>query len=94
MVRGRSVKLLGAGSAILFSALGGYVTLVDPGLDAFRRQTAVDTGIFLIALISMLIRHPFTLQYALEAVDAETAAMPGFMRRITSSPAAWTVASC
>ncbi len=31
-VRGRSIKMLGAGSAILFAALGCYITLVDSSL--------------------------------------------------------------
>ena len=32
-----------------------------------------------ISLASLIIRNPFTLQYALEVVDAETAKLPGFM---------------
>jgi hypothetical protein len=93
VVRGRSVKLLGAGSAAVFAGLGGYVALVDPGLSVAAVKLAVDTGIFLISATSMLIRHPFTLQYALEAVPAETAAIPGFMRANYIITAAWTVAS-
>ena len=31
-VRGRSLKILGAGSAVVFGAVGGYVTLIDPTL--------------------------------------------------------------
>ena len=42
---------------------------------------AVDAGIFLVALGSIVIRNPFTLQYALEVVDAETAKLPGFIKR-------------
>jgi hypothetical protein len=41
----------------------------------------------------MLIRYPFTLQYALESVPAETAAMPGFLRANYIITAAWTVAA-
>ena len=29
ILHGRSIKMLGAGSAVLFAALGGYITLVD-----------------------------------------------------------------
>ena len=32
MVRGRSMKILGAGSVIVFAAVGGYVSLIDPNL--------------------------------------------------------------
>ena len=34
-----------------------------------------------ISLVSLAIRQPFTLQYALEVVDAETARLPGFLQR-------------
>jgi hypothetical protein len=92
VVRGHSIKLLGAGSAAVFAGLGGYVALVDPGLSIAAVKLAVDTGIFLISATSMLIRHPFTLQYAREAVPAETAAMPGFTRSNYIITGAWTVA--
>ena len=38
--KGRSIKMLGAGSAILFAALGCYITLVDTGVSS----TASETG--------------------------------------------------
>jgi hypothetical protein len=92
-VRGRSIKLLGAGSAILFAGVGFYLVLVNPGLNNSTVKLSVDTGIFLISLASMLIRRPFTLQYALEAVPAETAGMPGFLRANYIITAAWTAAA-
>ena len=54
---------------------------------------AVDTGIFLVALLSILFGYPFTLQYALEVVDAETRMVPGFIRANYVITAAWTLAS-
>jgi hypothetical protein len=77
---GRSLKILGAGSVVVFSAVGGYVTLIDPHLSVSAVKFAVDTGIFLVTLISILIGRPFTLQYAIEVVDAETVKVPGFMK--------------
>ena len=93
VARGRSIKVLGAGSAVLFTGIGGYIALVDPGLSSAAVKLAVDAGIFLISAISMLIRYPFTLQYALEAVPAETAAMPGFTRANYIITGVWTAAS-
>jgi hypothetical protein len=61
-VRGRSLKLLGAGSAILFAAIGLYLTLIDPTLGNSAVKLSVDAGIFAISLTSILIRRPFTLQ--------------------------------
>jgi hypothetical protein len=45
-----------------------------------------------ISLMSMAIRRPFTLQYALEVVDAETAKLPGFMKANYIITGAWTAA--
>ena len=93
VVRGRSVKILGAGSAVVFAAIGGYVTLIDPALSPPAVKFAVDTGIFLISLMSIVIRRPFTLQYAIEAVDAETARLPGFLKANYAITWAWTAAA-
>jgi hypothetical protein len=60
--RGRSIKMLGAGSAMLFSALGCYLTLVDAGWSPSAVKLTVDAGMLAIALTSLAIRHPFTLQ--------------------------------
>ena len=42
--RGRSIKMLGAGSAILFTALGCYLTLVDAGWSISAVKLTVDAG--------------------------------------------------
>jgi hypothetical protein len=93
VARGRSVKILAACSAVLFAAIGLHLTLLDPALGALGVKLAVDIGIFVIALGSMLLRRPFTLQYAVEAVPAETAAMPGFLYANYVITGAWTVAA-
>ncbi|MBA2401492.1 MAG: hypothetical protein H0V72_22900 [Bradyrhizobium sp.] len=90
MVHGRSLKILGAGSVVVFTAVGGYVTEIDPDLSVSGVKFAVDTGIFLVTLGSILIGKPFTLQYALEAVDAETAKLPGFIKANYLITAVWT----
>src|ERR1700675_1624627 len=88
--RGGSIEMLGAGSVIVFAALGAYVTLVDTNLSSSAVKLAVDAGVFAISLASLVIRQPFTLQYAREAVDAETAQLPGFMRANYIITWAWT----
>jgi hypothetical protein len=92
IVRGRAIKILGAGSAILFAGLGGYITLVDPDLGNSAVKLMVDAGVLAISLMSMAIRRPFTLQYALEVVDAETAKLPGFTKANYIITGAWTAA--
>ncbi|HEY0851723.1 MAG TPA: hypothetical protein VGD96_17550 [Bradyrhizobium sp.] len=91
--RGRSIKMLGAGSVLTFCAVGLYVTLIDPAVSASAVRFAVDTGILLVTLFSILIRYPFTLQYALEVVDAETAKLPGFIHANYAITWAWAAAS-
>ncbi|MBX9649149.1 MAG: hypothetical protein K2X57_19075 [Xanthobacteraceae bacterium] len=93
VARGRSIKILGAGSVIVFTAVGGYILLIEPGMGNSAVKFAVDAGIFLVSLLSIVIRFPFTLQYAREAVDAETAKLPGFLRSNYIITWAWTGAA-
>jgi hypothetical protein len=88
--RGRSLKMLAAGAVIMFSALGAYITLIDGDWSATEVRLAVDIGTLAIALASIAIRFPFTLQYAREIVDAETMKTPGFMRANYIITWAWT----
>ena len=92
LYRGRSVKILGAGSAIVFAGLGSYFTFIDPSLSGSAVKFLADAGIFTISAGSMLTRYPFSLQYALERVPAETATMPDFLRANYIITAAWSAA--
>jgi len=92
-IRGRSLKIFGVGGALVFAGIGLYLVFVAPSLAISKVRLAVDTGIFIVAVGSMLLRFPFTLQYALEAVPAETAAMPGFLRANYLITGAWAAAS-
>jgi hypothetical protein len=92
IVRGRSIKILGAGSVIVFTVVGGYLALVDPALGNSAVKFAVDAGIFLVSLLSIVIRFPFTLQYAREVVDAQTAGLPGFLTANYIITAVWALA--
>jgi hypothetical protein len=91
-VRGLQIKILGAGSAVVFGALGGYVTLIDPGMSTAAVKLTVDAGVFAIALLSIAFRFPFTLQYAREMVDPETAKLPGFIKASYIITWVWTAA--
>jgi hypothetical protein len=88
---GRSMKILGAGSVVVLTAVGSYVALIDPDLSVSAVKFAVDTGIFLVTLGSIMMGRPFTLQYALEIVDAETARYPDFIRANYIITWAWTL---
>ncbi|MBR1192619.1 hypothetical protein [Bradyrhizobium sp. AUGA SZCCT0160] len=91
MARGRSLKILGVGSVVVFTAIGGYVTEIDPDLSVSGVKFAVDAGMFLVTLGSIVAgKPPFTLQYALEVVDAETTKLPGFIKANYIITWAWT----
>jgi len=75
---------------ILFLALGSYLALVDSSLSGSAVKLTIDAGVLAISLASLAIRQPFTLQYAREMVDAETAQLPGFMRASYIITWAWT----
>ena len=87
---GRSIKMLGAGCVVLFAGLGAYVTLIDPDMSIAAVKLTTDIGVFLISLTSLIIGKPFVLQYALEAVDAETAKLDGFRKATYIITWAWT----
>jgi hypothetical protein len=89
--RGRSLKILPVTSVIIFAGIAAYLNFIDPALSDKAVRLAVDVGIFAVSLGSMLVRYPFTTQYALETVPAEIAAMPGFSRANYIITAAWTV---
>jgi len=88
---GRSLKILGAGSVVVFTAVGSYVALIDSHLSVSATKFAVDTGIFLVTLGSIVVGKPFTLQYAREVVDAETLKVPGFLKANYIITSAWTL---
>ena len=91
-VRGQSIKMLTAGSALLFAAIGCYVTWIDGNWTKPALHLMIDLGVLAIALLSLVIRSPFTLQYARERVDAATMKLPGFLAANYVITWAWTVA--
>jgi hypothetical protein len=93
IARGRTIKTLGLGSVVVFTAIGLYLTFVDATLSPTVVRVAVDTGIFMVSLCSIVLRQPFTRQYALEMVDAETSLLPGFEHITYQIAWAWTGAS-
>lgn len=90
--RGGSVKMLGAGCVLLFAGIGCYVALIDGHCSQTALRIAVDLGVLAIALLSLVIRSPFTLQYAREQVDSAITQLPGFLAANYVITWAWTFA--
>lgn len=91
-IGGRSLKLLGTGSAFVFIALGLYIILIDSTVSSTQVKLTVDLGMLAISVGSLIMRRPFTLQYAREAVDAQTARRPEFVKANYVITTAWALA--
>jgi hypothetical protein len=79
-VRGRSPKAVGLVTTAMLSALASYFVLAETEWTRVEIGLFFDLGIFSIALISIALRRPFTMQYARENIDAATQADPGFLK--------------
>ena len=77
--RGEALKILEAGSAVLFGALTAYTVLAAAHWTVATVRLAVDSGLLAIALVSLAIDRPFTLQYAREQVPEQFWALPVFL---------------
>ena len=85
-------KILESGTVILFGALLIYSFITGATLSVIAVRLCVDTGLLLIVLISMLLRRPFTLQYAKQQVAPEVWNRPEFIRTNDVITAAWALA--
>ena len=90
---GGPVKVLEAGTAILFSGLALWAWL-DGGQhwSIAGVRLRVDLGLLLIVLVSMALRRPFTLQYAREQVSADVARSPAFLKVNNVITGVWALA--
>jgi hypothetical protein len=89
---GRSPKQLEIGTLILFAGLSVYTLLAGESWSVIGVRLCVDTGLLLIILVSMVVRRPFTLQYAKERVMPELWNTPDFIRTNYVISAAWALA--
>jgi hypothetical protein len=92
VLHGRSVKILEAGSVLLYGGLGLATALLHPGWSMWVVWLINDAGLLLIALGSLAIGLPFTLQYAREQVAPELWDNPVFMSVNLRITAAWACA--
>jgi hypothetical protein len=86
---GKAAKVLELGSLILFGLLVGYTLIAMPHWTVARVRLAVDSGLLAIALVSLAIDRPFTLQYARERVPEALWATPVFLTTNRIITAVW-----
>jgi hypothetical protein len=92
MSRNRSPKLLEIGAAVLFGTLALYSLLSQASWSLWGVRLVVDAGLFLIVVISIAIRQPFTLQYARESVPQALWTSREFLRTNDVIASAWALA--
>ncbi len=85
-------KVLEVGTFILFTGLAVYSLALKPDWTIMIVRLLVDTGLLLIVIISLVIRQPFTLQYAREKVDQKFWSSPIFLRTNDVITAVWGAA--
>src|SRR6476646_7803265 len=90
--RKQPVHTLDVGNLIVFAILTLAAYLVPDAVLERWLQPLSSLGLFLIALIGVLIGRPFVREYAVESVDAETARTQGFRTITNAMTWMWVVA--
>jgi hypothetical protein len=88
----KSLKILEAGSMALFALMAVVTLIPQVHLSVVGVKLCVDVGMLAIVLGSLVVRKPFTLQYAREQVPAEIAALPQFLTINIKITTAWALA--
>jgi len=91
-LREKLLRFLDAGSTFLFGLLAFYAGFVQPGLTVEMTRLIVDAGFLLLALVSMLLRNPLTLEYAREQAAPEQWRTRRFLLTNYALTGFWTVA--
>jgi hypothetical protein len=91
-IRQRSIKILDLGTLIFFIILAGVSFSSEAVWIDHYSAPLSDGAMFMIALISLVIRRPFTLQYAYEQVDPKFWDTPGFYTTNRTISIVWCVA--
>jgi hypothetical protein len=92
LVRRQVPKVLEIGTAVLFGGLALVGPLLGGGWSIALVRFAIDAGLLLIVLISIVIGQPFTLQYAREQVPRTLWDHPTFRRVNLVITAVWAAA--
>ncbi len=88
----RTIKVLDVGTTVLFGGLAFYSRMMHPEWSVIAVRLRVDLGLLLIVLASIVLRKPFTLQYAKEQVPQELWTLPEFVRTNYVITAVWAAA--
>jgi hypothetical protein len=76
----RILKTLDWGSVALFGLLAVFAEFIPPNVTLSTVRLAVDGGLLIIVVVSLVLREPFTLQYAREQAPRELWSSAPFIR--------------
>lgn len=85
----RTVKILDIGTVILFGGLAAYARFTAVTWSIVAVRLRVDAGLLLTVVASIIVRRPFTLQYARQRVSRELWDSSEFVRTNYVITAAW-----
>jgi hypothetical protein len=91
-VHEKLIRFLDAGSMALFGLLALYAGFLQPGLTVEMTRLIVDAGFLALALVSIILRNPLTLQYACEQVPRTEWRSRRFLLTNYGLTAFWAVA--
>jgi hypothetical protein len=91
-LQSRSLKILEAGTFLLFIGLTVYALTAGLALSVIEVRLWVDLGLLAIVLASMAVGRPFTMQYARENVPQEYWSSPKFVRTNFVITSVWALA--
>lgn len=93
LVSHRPLKLLEVGAFVMFAGLAAYTSFTHPAWGVLDVRLRVEGGLFVIIAGSLVVRRPFTLQYAKEEAPKSVWNDPRFLQINDRLTAAWTAAS-
>jgi hypothetical protein len=88
----RLLRMLDVGSVVLFGLLSLWSGFIQPGIPIQMARLVVDGGLFAMAVMSLVLRHPLTLQYAREQVPEEFWETARFIYTNYLVTGAWAIA--
>ncbi|MBV8850663.1 MAG: hypothetical protein JOZ16_13880 [Methylobacteriaceae bacterium] len=90
--RGKSIKILEAGTVVLFGGLAIFTAITRYDWTIVEARLAVDLGLLVIVLGSLIAKRPFTLQFAREEVPEEFWTSPQFIATNYRISGVWAAA--
>ena len=85
----RVLRVFDSGSVVLFGLWALYDGFIERGVQISWIGLTVESGMFGIALWSLLVRRPFTAQYACDLIPAGQRESPAFKRSNYVLTAVW-----